>query len=82
MVAENPLSNGDDRGPSLPPEPPDSIDPIATPQYKPSMITVKALIATIEEEENYEYDVEKTLTTKQAQHPPVMVKISPTPISE
>ena len=27
MVAENPLSNGNDRGPSLPPEPPDTDGP-------------------------------------------------------
>ena len=86
MVAENPLSNGDDRGPSLPPEPPDSTDSIATSTAE-FMITAKALLATIKENTrnqqiNYEYDVGKTSTTKQARHPPAMAKINPTPISE
>ena len=31
MVAENPLSNGDDRGPDLPPKPPNIDGPTTTP---------------------------------------------------
>ena len=87
MVAENPLSNGDDHGPSLPPEPPDSTDPIATSSFE-NMLTATALLATtVENFKNQqitttEYDVEKTSTTKQAQHPPAMAKFSHTPSPE
>ena len=46
------------------------------------MITVRALLATIEEEDNYEYDGGKTSTTKQARHLPAMAKFSHTPSPE
>ena len=86
MVAENPLSNGDDRGPSLRPKSPNSTNPIATPLE--NIITAMALLATkVENLKNphittTEYNVEKTSTAKQARNPPTMAKFNPTPSSE
>ena len=45
MVAENPLSNGDDRGPSLPPQPHGSSQPYST----MIMITTLAQLAAVDE---------------------------------
>ena len=85
MVAENPLSNGDDRGPSLPPEPPDGINPIATPLGQ--MRTTTALLARpVEKLKNQGTTAcnrqDLTSTANLARHPPAMAKINPTPISE
>ena len=86
MVAENPLSNGDDRGPSLPPEPLGSSQPIE--KLSSNMITALAQLAAVDE-------ACKKLSVKNAglllkikkstesisQNSPAMAIISPPPFS-
>ena len=64
MVAENPPANGDHRRPASPPEPPDSAKPITTPIYESSVITVKALLATIDENFKKQEIQDKALAEK------------------
>ena len=72
MVAENPLSNGDDRGPSLPPEPPGS--PTSTAQLSPTMITVNAQLAELKIRQKILDLAILTLAEKQARNLVAMAK--------
>ena len=80
MVAENPLSNGDDRGPSLPPEPPGR--PTCTVKLSPTMITVNAQLAELKIKQKILDLNILTSAEKQARNPPAMAKSNHTPSPE
>ena len=81
MVAGNPPSNGDNRGPSLPPEPSITDGPTTPPEI---LTSTAVWDQTVLDMKNIIRGIAKDLTSTAnlARHPPAMAKINPTPISE